>query len=150
MKDKYLCLNISCIIRIGCDKGTMKAYYACNICAAPCKLKHCCTSKTVTHSSKMTFISEFMILENLQTCLSTRPHETAVFKIYTGNFGCLFMILWSHTFSIDICCEGNISKFCKLLSASFYIRSKTSPFMDDHHTRSFSLDCIIIGQIAFQ
>src|SRR4030042_3497991 len=149
MKYQYLCLNISCIIRIGCCKGTMKAYYACNICTATCKLKHYCSSKTVSHGSKMTFISKFMILKYLQTCLSACPHETAVIKIHTGNFGCLFVILWSHAFSIDVCCKSNISKFCKLLSASFYIGSKTGPFMDDHHSRSFSLDCIIICQIAF-
>src|SRR4030042_3797206 len=105
MKDKYLCLNIFCIIRIGCGKGTMKTYYSCNICSAPCKLKHCCTSKTVTHSSKMTFISKFMIHKYLHACLSTRPHETAALQIYTGTFGCLFVILWSHAFSIDVCCK---------------------------------------------
>src|SRR3972149_6222125 len=150
MKDKVLWRKISRIIRIWAGNGPMKACYTCNICSAPCKLKHCRSSKTVTHSSKMTFISEFMVFKHLHACFSTCPHETSVLKIYTGDLGCLFMILWSHTFPVDVCCEGDVPEFCKLIGAFFYIRSKTSPFMDDHHTRSFSLDGIVICQIAFQ
>src|SRR4030042_5092349 len=121
MKDQYLCLYIFCIFRIRCCKCAMEAHHPCNLGAAARQFKHSCAAKAIANSSNAALVSELMILENLQACHGTDSHKTAVLKIHTGNFGCFFVVLWSYSFSIDVCCKGNVPKFCKLTGAFFYV-----------------------------